>query len=192
MTPALTVQLHGGEKRWHWHIQHKIIHPTNICWLPTMGWALLYNGHTYDFAVALKLNSVNNFLLGCSHWGRLSETAKWLMGQIQMSITSRAAPVLVKFSYFYSRGWHSYCNVSEWWCPDDVQCPTDTTGRLGPSIHPSNSRLQKAFWLILRKPIPTFYNIGSDKHVLYKVVVLLWMWGVESISSPNPIYSVSM
>lgn len=154
------------------------------------GWALLCNGHIYDFAVALTLNSINNFLLGCSHWGRLSETAKWLMGQIQMSITSRAAPILVKVSDFYSRGWHSYCNVSEWWCPDGVQCPTDMTGHLDPSIHPSTHL--KSFWLILRKPIPTFYNIGSDKHARYKVVIFLWMCCVESISSPNPMDSVSM
>lgn len=62
----------------------------------------------------------------------------------------------------------------------------------GPSISPSNSKLQKSFRLILRKPIPSFYKTGSDEHALYKVIVFLWSCGVESISSTNPICWVSI
>lgn len=113
-----------------------------------------------------------------------------------MRRTGRAAPILVKVSHLYLRGQHPYCSLSERGCPEGVRCPTCTTDwtlwHLSPTIHPSNSRLQKSFSLVPRKPIASFFNIGSDKHALYKITVFLWMCSVESISSTNPICSVSI
>lgn len=70
--------------------------------------------------------------------------------------------------------------------------PSWTPWHLGSSSNPSHSRQQKSFRLVLRKTVSGFYNIGSDKHALYKVMVFLQMCGVESVSRRIPICSVNV